>query len=344
MRGDGEGRLVEDDVPVGRHRPGQVGAGALRGWFLEEGAARFPGVKGAPPTDGADERAPDDGDDECGDEHDDEPADDSEPEPVRPFQLPESLREVEVRVGGAAIRGLLLIAVTVLLVLGGRWWWVQQGAGGVEAAPVGAGEHAAGSAAPTAAPTEVPNADPDAPEPRSPDGVVTPEAPATPSEVVVHVTGRVGDPGVVELPAGSRVVDAVDAAGGFDAEADRGSVNLARVLTDGEQVWVGAPGEEPPAVPAVAPPAGEGGSGAEGGAAGGDGSGGGGADSAPVDLNTADRTQLESLPGVGPVTAGRILDWREQHGGFLAVSELMEISGIGEKTYATLEPLVTVGR
>jgi competence protein ComEA len=147
--------------------------------------------------------------------------------------------------------------------------------------------------------------------------------------VVVHVVGRVRHPGVRRLPAGSRVADAVQAAGGVTGRADLSLLNLARVLVDGEQVRVPAVGEQ------VGPVASAG-----GGAAGG--AGPGGAAGAPVPLNTADLAALDTLPGVGPVLAQRILDWRTAHGRFTSVDELGEVSGIGEKLLAQLSPRVTL--
>lgn len=150
----------------------------------------------------------------------------------------------------------------------------------------------------------------------------------------MHVTGAVHDPGVVTLPAGTRVVDAVAAAGGLMEDADESSLNLARQLGDGEQLWVGRPGEEPP--PGLPSPADTGGG--TGTTADGD-----GGQVVVVDLNRATRAELEALPGVGPVTAGKILAWRDEHGGFSVAEELLEVSGIGERTLEQLRPYVTVG-
>ncbi len=156
------------------------------------------------------------------------------------------------------------------------------------------------------------------------------DAGAKSGRVVVHVAGRVRRPGIVRLPRGARVVDAVEAAGGAGRGVRLRDLNLARVLVDGEQVLVGMPG----AAPAAAAPA-PSSAGAAGGAAGAE-------PTALVDLNTADQAQLETLPGVGPVTAGKILAWREEHGRFSAVEELLEVDGIGEVTLADVAPLVTV--
>ncbi|MEV4424255.1 ComEA family DNA-binding protein [Streptomyces sp. NPDC049602] len=147
------------------------------------------------------------------------------------------------------------------------------------------------------------------------------------ARVVVDVGGKVRRPGVLTLPAGSRVADALRAAGGAEPGADLTGVNRARVLFDGEQVLVGVPG-----VPA-------GGSG-PGGGGGGGGGGSGGAPGVPLSLNTATADQLDALPGVGPVLAQHIVDHRTEHGGFRSVAELREVNGIGERRFADLEPLV----
>jgi len=147
---------------------------------------------------------------------------------------------------------------------------------------------------------------------------------ATQDTVVVHVVGRVGSPGVVELPAGSRVVDALDAAGGVLPDTTLDAVNLARVLVDGEQVRVDLPPD--PGVQASAPPS----------------SGSGSAPAAPVDLNVASAAEFDELPGVGPVLAGRIVAWREENGPFTAVDQLLEVAGIGPAVFDDLDDRVRV--
>ena len=157
---------------------------------------------------------------------------------------------------------------------------------------------------------------------------------AAPAQVVVHVLGAVRSPGLVTLPAGSRVQDAVDAAGGFARRADAGELNLAQVLQDGQQVVIGT----------TRRPEGEvrGSTGAAAGAGAGPGAGPAGGSGAVVDLNQADAAELEELPGVGPVTAAAILAWRSEHGRFRTVEELQEVDGIGPKTFAQLAPHVRV--
>ncbi|WP_447037377.1 helix-hairpin-helix domain-containing protein [Streptomyces sp. DSM 118878] len=156
--------------------------------------------------------------------------------------------------------------------------------------------------------------------------------------VVVDVSGKVRHPGVRRLPAGSRVADALRAAGGVRPGADLGGLNRARVLLDGEQVVVGAP-----AVPAAPGQAGAGGTAPGGSGAGGAGAAGAGGPAAaagPVALNTASAAQLDELPGVGPVLAQHIIDYRTEHGGFRSVEELREVNGIGDRRFADLQDLV----
>jgi competence protein ComEA len=151
-------------------------------------------------------------------------------------------------------------------------------------------------------------------------------------QVAVHVAGRVRRPGLVSLPAGSRVADALAAAGGPAKDADLDRLNLARRLRDGEQVLVLARGAATPGGRAP-------GQAGTGGAAG---AGPGSDPAAPLDLNTATLEQLETLPGVGEVTAGRIVAYRERQP-FRAVADLRQVEGIGERRLAALQGLVTVG-
>lgn len=163
-------------------------------------------------------------------------------------------------------------------------------------------------------------------------GASAPEATLS-ATVVVHVAGKVARPGVVEVAADARVADAIEAAGGVLPGVDLQTVNLARLVTDGEQVLVGLPPEEGAPTPHGGLPGGEAGNTNEEEAG----------DAQPIDLNTATIEQLETLPGVGPVLAQRMLDYRDEQGAFGAVDELLDVSGIGEVTFADLEPLVTVG-
>ena len=149
----------------------------------------------------------------------------------------------------------------------------------------------------------------------------------TPALWLIHVLGAVAHPGVVSVPDGARVIDAIEAAGGFTSNADPAELNLAAVLSDGCQIIVGT----------KAHPEGEVRQGL-----GGAGPAGSQSTGAKVNLNRAGQAELETLPGVGPVTAQAILAWRQEHGKFTAVTQLQEVSGIGPKTFAQIEPHVEV--
>lgn len=154
---------------------------------------------------------------------------------------------------------------------------------------------------------------------------------ASASVVVVHVAGAVADAGIVTLPAGSRIAAAVERAGGAARDADLGRLNLARPVVDGERVYVPRVGEDDPP-PEAAP-----GAGAASAAAGGS-----GAAPGVVDLNSADATVLETLPGIGPALAARIIAWRAEHGRFASVEDLLDVSGIGDAKFADLRDRVRV--
>ncbi|WP_433080122.1 helix-hairpin-helix domain-containing protein [Dactylosporangium sp. CA-052675] len=136
---------------------------------------------------------------------------------------------------------------------------------------------------------------------------------SAPAVLIVSVTGKVQRPGLVRLPAGARVADAIEAAGGIVAGTDTTGLNLARKVVDGEMIAVGVP------APPVA-----------------------GAGSGLVDLNTASAAELQKLPGIGEVLAQRIVEYREAHGGFRAVTDLRHVEGIGDAKFAQLKDKVTV--
>ncbi|MEH0522278.1 ComEA family DNA-binding protein [Streptomyces stelliscabiei] len=161
-----------------------------------------------------------------------------------------------------------------------------------------------------------------------PDASVGAVASTGPS-IVVDVGGKVRRPGIQRLPAGSRVADALRAAGGVRPGAKTDGLNRARILVDGEQVLVGRP--MPVSGPGAMPGAG---------AVGAGGAVTGAAPTAPVSLNTATADQLDTLPGVGPVLAQHIIDHRTRHGGFRSVDELREVNGIGDRRFADLRDLV----
>lgn len=176
-------------------------------------------------------------------------------------------------------------------------------------------------AVPVAAPVIV-----ESESPPTPAGPAANEPTPAALPVRVHVVGEVRQPGVHTLPQGSRVVEAIEAAGGLTPVANPGALNLAQVLVDGQQIVVGD-SSRPSEV-----------RGADGSGGGGAGPGAGGA----VNLNTATPAQLDSLPGVGPVTAEKIIAWRTQHGRFTRIEELQEVPGIGPKSFAEIAPHVTV--
>ncbi|MDG4783295.1 ComEA family DNA-binding protein [Micromonospora sp. WMMD961] len=195
--------------------------------------------------------------------------------------------------GRRGVRALAVVAAVVVLAAAG-WAWRSR----PQSEPVVPPVSEAASAAPAADP-----------------------GPSGSGELVVAVAGKVRKPGLVRLPAGSRLADAVQAAGGALPEVDVALLNPARKVTDGELIVVGvtpAPAAVGPAAGGAATPAG------------------------PLNLNTATLAQLDALPGVGPVLAQRILSHRDQHGGFKAVGDLRQVDGIGDARYEQLKDLVTV--
>ncbi|WP_345156004.1 ComEA family DNA-binding protein [Micromonospora maritima] len=206
--------------------------------------------------------------------------------------------------GRRGVRALAAVAAVVVLVAAAWAWRSRPHAEPVR--PVGGVSGTAGEAPPTGV--------------AAPAGVAASGGVA--GQVVVAVAGRVRRPGLVRLPAGSRLADAVEAAGGALPGVDVALLNPARKVTDGELILVGV--SAPPGPPAPGPVAG------------------GGAPTGPVNLNTATLAQLDGLPGVGPVLAQRILDHRDQHGGFRSVADLRQVEGIGDARYEQLKELVTV--
>ncbi|WP_082591823.1 MULTISPECIES: ComEA family DNA-binding protein [unclassified Terrabacter] len=252
--------------------------------------------------------------------------------------VPDELRSGRRGVSSAAVVSLLALVVAVGCVFVLRVLWAERSASAPDVAPgpsrsvqlvggtaaaaatvpgLGAGTGTGATAGPGASGS-----------PGSP-------APTAGAELVVHVVGQVVRPGLVRLRPGARVADAISAAGGTRDGADVAALNLARLVVDGEQIRVPRPGESPAAV-------GGGGPGGPGTGSSGGGSGSSGGSGAPVSLNTADVAALDTLPGVGPVLAQRIIDWRTEHGRFTSVDELGEVSGIGDKLMAQLRPKVTL--
>lgn len=228
-------------------------------------------------------------------------------DPPVPVVLPVPGRHASrrLRIGGLSLGPvhLAVVAVVAAAAVGLAAWWTVRDQASIVPVPATPVTSAAKPLAP-----------------------VTPTDSAPPStgqdvDLVVDVAGKVRQPGIAVLPAGSRVVDALEAAGGARRGVDLTALNLARLVVDGEQILVGvAPAPGIAGSLGTSPPEG----------------------TSLVNLNTADQAALETLPGVGPVTAAAILAWRTDNGGFTAVDELLEVDGIGEATLADLAPLVTL--
>lgn len=193
-------------------------------------------------------------------------------------------------VGGAGVRALAIFAAVVALIAAVLAWRAR------------------------------PDVEPLAQLSTGPEFAATTSSAMPTGNVVVAVSGRVIKPGLVRLPAGARVADAIEAAGGVLPGTDLSMINLARKVTDGELIVVGLP-PPPGASASPAPEPGAGGL---------------------VNLNTATVAQLQTLPGVGPVLAERIVAYREQHGGFKTVADLRKVTGIGDIRYNELKDRVTV--
>jgi len=243
-------------------------------------------------------------------------------------RLPSTLRGGRLALDRGAALGLGVVGLVAVVAAALIWWQGRPQAVAVPpvlapAAPSATGPPSAptltGLPSTAGTPAPVPGSlSAPAPVPTPPAG--TPSSPGAP--VVVDVAGRVRNPGVVRLPPGSRVVDALRAAGGARRGTDLTSVNLARPLVDGEQVLVGKVQWAVP--PVVTSPSGA------------------TAPAGVVDLNTATAEQLQELPEIGEVLAQRIIDWRTEHGRFSTIDELQEVSGIGPRTFDGLKDLVRV--
>ena len=137
-------------------------------------------------------------------------------------------------------------------------------------------------------------------------------------KLYIHVVGEIVHPGIYELESGSRLFDAIFAAGGFSKNADQTSVNLARELTDGEQIVISTMGASVAGSTSISN------------------------SMNLISINRANQIELESLPRVGPALAARLIDWRQANGGFKSKQDLMKVAGIGPKLYASIEKLVTL--
>jgi len=162
---------------------------------------------------------------------------------------------------------------------------------------------------------------------RNPSGqAVTLRPVPTEKPIVVHITGAVPRPGVYALAQGSRVQDAISAAGGFLAEAEKAGINLARMLEDGEQLEIPYLEGSSPVILEAPPAMTEAPSSAD-----------------LININFASQAELESLPGIGPTTAQKIILYREQNGSFLTTEDIINVPGIGPGTYERIKDLITVG-
>lgn len=228
-------------------------------------------------------------------------------------------RRATIAPRAAILAGSLLIVLAVLLAARTAW-----------------NTHAAAAAEPDATPTVLSattHPSSTALEAQVVDPLASP-APSVSSQIVVHVAGEVAHPGVVELASGARVIDAIEAAGGVTSKADTDAVNLARTLVDGEQIYLPQPGETLPQTAAQGGIGTSGKSGTLGSSS--------GNSAALVNLNTADAATLETLPGIGPALAARIIEYRESHGPFAAVEDITDVSGIGSATLEKFREQATV--
>lgn len=216
-------------------------------------------------------------------------------------------RTSRFRVGLGAAVVLLLLGVGVAVLVSA----LSSSAGSRTIVGAASGEPRARTAAPGASPAS---------------GAAS--GPVQAAAIYVHILGAVAVPGLYQFRDGDRAIDAVAAAGGYTDDADRRQLNLARFLSDGEQIYV-------PTVDETAKGGGMPGGGASGGSA-------RGTPGGKVNLNVADASALETLPRVGPSLAARILAWRDANGRFTSIEDLMSVSGIGDKTFAGLRDLVTI--
>lgn len=216
------------------------------------------------------------------------------------------------RLQGRRLPVLVFLAVAVLSAAATALvtWFLRPAATAVEGSPttIASGDERADGAA-SAAPAS----------PASPASAAS----TSPATIVVAVVGQVVHPGLVTLPAGARVSDAISAAGGALPGADLTTINIARKLSDGEQIAVGIPSTAGGSATGAAQPD-------QGGAA------------QPVNLNSAGLADLDALPGIGPVLAQRIIDFREENGPFASVDELANVSGVGPSILEKIKDQVTV--
>jgi competence protein ComEA len=240
----------------------------------------------------------------------------------------------------------------VIVALAVAWAYWRGSAGGVTLE--------GGAASPPSPQAGQSQAMPSDDSPVEPGAAATSQATAEPpgGEVYVHVSGAVLSPGVVCLPLGSRLIDGVNASGGLADDAATDYVNLAAMLADGTHVYIPRLSDiEALRMSGVSPeqgllagadlfgpgsdPGGSGGPGSTGGSGGPGSASGDGQAGFPVDINSADSAALQTVPGIGPVIAQRIIDYRSQYGPFARVEDLIQVSGIGDKKLAQMQPYLT---
>lgn len=239
-------------------------------------------------------------------------------------RIPVSLRAFRIGVDLRVVAAVAVLAILAIVLAGVGWWRSRP-----QPVPLPNTLSAASSTPASRTPAPSPASFVALAGPADSAPIPVAAAPIPPS-LAVHVVGRVAKPGIFSLPPGARVDDALKAAGGALPGTDLSVLNLARGLVDGEQIPVGVPGATAaPPIPAQVPAPGKApGAHAPAGTL--------------VDLNAATAGQLEALPGIGPVMAASILEWRTRHGRFTSVDQLREIRGIGERRFEDLRPKVRV--
>lgn len=267
-----------------------------------------------------------------------------------PLDAPSAASAIGRGVHWRIARSAALVCLGVALAVGAALFLIRSSEPSAAAVSVQLDAPASAPAESTAAPSDPPGSGGEAPD----DPASERSSSADPSEdtvaggagsrVVVYLTGAVVSPGVVTVPAGTRLFEIIEEAGGALPDADLEGINLAATPSDGQHIHLLAVGEEPRSgtVPQAPPvPGGQEDSGGRGGAAGGAGAASGGITGA-IDINTAELADIESLPRVGPILGQRIIDWREEHGPFARTADIDAVPGIGPVMLEGILPLIVV--